>query len=275
MAYSYKTSITFGFVFIPIELFAVIKNTDISFNMIHKKTKQRIQYKKTCLNCEDNVNSQDIVRGFEYNKDEYATFTNEEFNKLKTKKDKNVTIMQFANLDDIDPIFYDRSFYVVPTNAFDAYNLMAEVMSKQKKVAIAKTVLGNKEVLVSIRSKNGALILSTLFFFEEVQPQPYKIEKPKNNEKELTVAKALVSAMEKDFEPKEFIDEFKIRLEKAIEQKINGKQIQKVSEVKTPNKVINLMNALQKSLNAKTKQSLKKQNVFVMPKRKKKVKATK
>lgn len=269
MAYSYKTSISFGFVFIPVELFVVVKNNDISFNMLDKKTKERIEYKKTCSGCEENVSSKDIIRGFEYEKDRYVTFTNDEFNKLKTQKDKSIAILQFSNLDEIDPIYFEKSFYVVPTNAFDAYDLIVEILKKQKKIAIAKTVLGNKEVIVSIRSKNGILILSTMYFYEEVQSQPYKVEKSKMTEKELNVAKALLKAMDSKFKPEEFKDEFRIRLEKAIQQKIDGKQVEKVAEVKTPNKVINLMTALKKSLTATQKKDLKKQNVFVMSKTKK------
>lgn len=273
MAYSYKTSITFGFVFIPVELHAVIKNNDIGFNMIHKKTKERIKYVKTCPNCGADVNSQDIVKGFEFDRDRYVTFTSDEFNKLKTQKDKSITIQQFSSLNEIDPIFFDRSFYVVPTNAFDAYNLMAEVMSKQKKVAIAKTVLGNKEVVVCLRSKNGGLILSTMYFFEEVQNQPYKNEKSNIKEKELMVAKSLVSVMEKKFDAKDFVDEFKMRLEKAIQQKINGESIKKIESKKVPNKVIDLMSALKQSLAEKNK--IPNKNVLVMPQIKKKAKARK
>ncbi|MGN0961016.1 MAG: Ku protein, partial [Christensenellales bacterium] len=109
MAYSYKGAITFGLVYIPINLVVSVKEHDIGFNMLEKKTKSRVKYKKTCVDCNDKeVKNEDIVKGYQYEKDKYVIFTDEDFEKIKTEKDKNITIEQFVNIEEIDPIYYDK-----------------------------------------------------------------------------------------------------------------------------------------------------------------------
>ena len=159
MAYSYKGSISFGLVYIPVTLHNSIRQNDIGFNMIDKKTMSRVRYKKTC---EDNENrefkQEDIVKGFEYEDGKYVIFEEKDFEKIKTKKDKNITIEQFVDIADIDPIYYDKSYYVVPTGAEKAYAVLLTAMEQSGKAAIAKTVLGIKETLVMIRAKDGQML---------------------------------------------------------------------------------------------------------------------
>lgn len=163
MAFSYKGAITFGLVYIPIVLVASIKNNDIGFNMIDKKTMSRVKYKKTCVDCDDKeVKNENIVKGYQYEKDKYVIFTDKDFEKIKTQKDKNITIEQFVNLLEIDPIFFDKAYYVKPTGADKAFEVLLEAMDKQKKAGIAKTVLGTKETLVLLRVKNGIMFANTL-----------------------------------------------------------------------------------------------------------------
>ena len=116
MAYSYKGSISFGLVYIPVTLQSSIKQNDIGFNMIDKKTKSRVRYKKTCEECDGReVKQEDIVKGFEYEDGKYVIFEEKDFEKIKTKKDKNITIEQFVEVAEVDPIYYDKPYYVVPT----------------------------------------------------------------------------------------------------------------------------------------------------------------
>ena len=156
MAYSYKCSISFGLVYIPVTLHASVKTQDVGFNMLDKKTMSRVKYKKTCEECDGReVKQEDIVKGYEYEDDKYVVFTEEDFEKLKTKKDKNITIQKFVDIAEIDPIYYDRPYYVNPTGAENAYALLLRAMEEEKKVGIAKTVLGNKETLIALRAKDG------------------------------------------------------------------------------------------------------------------------
>lgn len=261
MAYSFKGGLSFGLVYIPIMLQSSIKNNDISFNMLDKKTMSRVKYVKTCVDCDDReVKQKDIVKGYQYEKDKYVVLEDEDFEKIKTKKDKNITIEAFVNAEEIDPMYYDRPYYVVPNGAEKAFQILLLAMEKGNKVAIAKTVLGTKECLIAIRCKNGQMLLNTLFFQEEVLKNPAKIDLKEIDEtkltKELKMAKSIIDSMTTKFKPEKYKDEYREKLMNAIEKKIKGKQIHKARERKET-KVINLMDALKKSLKEMEKHNIK------------------
>ncbi len=248
MAYSYKGAITFGLVYIPVSLSLSVKEHDIGFNMLDKKTKSRVKYKKTCVDCDNKeVKNEDIVKGYQYEKDKYVIFTDSDFEKIKTNKDKNITIEQFVNLDEIDPVYFDKAYYVKPIGANKAYQVLLQAMESEKKAGIAKTVLGTKETLILLRVRNGQMLINTLYFHSEVQKAP-AIEKAKITKEELSLAKNLISQMTKPFAPEKYKDEYHNKLLKAIKQKIAGNDIVEAKDEKEPAKIINLMEALQKSL---------------------------
>ena len=257
MAYSYKCSISFGLVYIPVTLHASVKTQDVGFNMLDKKTMSRVKYKKTCEECDGReVKQEDIVKGYEYEDDKYVVFTEEDFEKLKTKKDKNITIQKFVDIAQIDPIYYDRPYYVNPTGAENAYALLLRAMEEEKKVGIAKTVLGNKETLIALRAKDGQMLLNTLFFADEIQKNPTKEVKAEFSSSELSLAKSIVEGMSGDFKAEDYKDEYRERVKAAIEQKIAGKEIVKAKEGIT-NVAANLMEALQASLKGLNKPTKK------------------
>lgn len=245
---AYKGSISFGMVYIPVSLHLAVKNNDISFNMLHKKYQSRIQYKKTCPECNDGVEQADIVKGYQYAKDQYVIVEDEIFEKIKTKKDKTINIEQFVNLNEINPLYYDKAYFVKPEGAERAFYLLKEAMESENKVGIAKTVLGNKETLIAIRVDDGQLILSTLFFYDEIQKSPVKEKDITLQEKEISLAKSIINNMSDTFKPENYKDEYRERLVQAIEAKINGQEIVSPSEPKE-NKITDLMQALQASLN--------------------------
>ena len=248
MAYSYKGAITFGLVYIPITLSLCIKEHDIGFNMLEKKTKSRVKYKKTCVDCNDKVvKNEDIVKGYQYQKGKYVIFTDEDFEKIKTPKDKNITIEQFVNLDEIDPIYFDKAYYVKPTGADKAYHVLLKAMESEKKAGVAKTVLGTKETILLLRVRDGKMLVNTLYFHSEIQSAP-QIEKEKLSKQEIDLAKNLINKMTKKFEPEKFKDEYHIKLQKAIKRKIAGNDIVEGKQEKEQVRIINLMEALQKSL---------------------------
>lgn len=257
MAYSYKGAITFGLVYIPITLSTSVKENDIGFNLIDKKTMSRVKYKKTCVDCENKeVKNENIVKGYQYEKDKYVIFTDEDFEKLKSPKDKNITIEQFVNLDEVDPIYFDKSYYVSPQGSDRAFLVLLEAMEKENKAAISKTVLGSKENLLLIRAKNGNMLVNTLFFEEEIQSSP-EIKSQKIKREELNLAKTLINQMTKPFKPEKYKDEYNKKVQNAIKKKIAGKKIVSAKNQKEPTKVINLMEALQKSVKS-TKSTTKK-----------------
>ncbi len=247
MAY-YKGAITFGLVYIPITLSASIKENDIGFNMIEKNTMSRVKYKKTCVDCDDKeVKNEDIVKGYQYEKGKYVIFSDKDFEKIKTPKDKNITIEQFVNLDEVDPIYFDKAYYVTPTGGEKAYGVLLEAMQAKKKAGLAKTVLGTKETLLLIRARDGRMLVNSLYFFDEVQRNP-EIKLPKIEKKELDLAVSLIEQMSEPFKPEKYKDEYNEKLKKAIKRKIAGHDIVEQKEKAEPTKIINLMDALQKSL---------------------------
>ena len=248
MAYSYKGSISFGLVYIPVTLHSTIKNNDVGFNMIDKKTMSRVKYKKTCADCDGReVRQEDIVKGFEYEDGRYVIFEEKDFEKLKSKKDKNITIEKFVSLSEVDPLYFDKPYYVAPTGAEKAFAVLLTAMEQEGKAAIAKTVLGTKETLILIRAKGGQMLLNTLFFEEEVTKNPAKKITEKGNAAELKMAKAIIEGMTGEFNPEEYRDEYRQKIREAIERKIAGKEIVAPKE-KNVGTVANLMDALTKSL---------------------------
>lgn len=249
MAYSYKGAITFGMVYIPINLSLCIKEHNIGFNMLEKNTKSRVKYKKTCVDCNNKeIKNEDIVKGYQYEKDKYVIFTDKDFEKLKSQKDKNITIEKFVSLSEVDPIYFDKAYYVKPIGADKAYNLLLKAMKEEKKAGIAKTVLGTKETLILLRESDGKMLVNTLFYDAEVQKAP-AIENKKITKQELDLAKTLINQMTDKFNPAEYKDEYYEKLKKAIKKKINGNEIVETKDETEPVKIINLMDALQKSLN--------------------------
>ncbi|MGN1212865.1 MAG: Ku protein [Christensenellales bacterium] len=258
MANSYKGAISFGLVYIPITLSVSVKDNDIGFNMIDKQTMTRVKYKKTCVDCKNReIKNEDIVKGYQYEKGKYVIFTDKDFEKIKTPQDKNIVIEQFVKLDEIDPIYYDKAYYVNPSGAVKAFNVLLQAMEKQNKAAIAKTVIGTKETLICIRVRDGKMLVNSLFFYEEIQKSP-DIKKTQVNKKELELATTLINQMTEPFKPEKFKDEFNLKIKKAIKKKIEGKQIIQPKTQKEPEKIVDIMEALQKSLSkgkGKSKQS--------------------
>lgn len=248
MAYSFKGSISFGLVYIPVILQSTVKNNDINFNLLDRNTKSRIKYKKTCLACDGKeVSPEDIVKGYEYQKGKYVIFEAEDFERIKTPKDKNITIESFVLLSEIDPIYYDKPYYVIPTGAEKSFKVLLDAMEKTNKVAIAKTVLGTKESLVAIRSKDGKMLLNTMFFADEVTEDPAKNINTGYSEKELSLAETIIDSMSETFDIGKYKDEYRERVLKAIEEKVAGNEIA-APEMTQSDKILDLMEALQLSL---------------------------
>lgn len=251
MAYSFKGSISFGFVYIPITLQQAAKEDTISFHLLDKKTKSKIKYKKTCEACNGKeVSQDDIVKGFEYEEGKYVLFSNEDFEKIKSKKEKNIVIDSFVQLKEVDPIYFQKPYYVVPSGAYKAYELLQKAMDEENKAAIAKMVLGTKETLVLIRSKDKQMLLNTLYFQNEIRKSPVKTIDEKIEASELELAKALIKQMTKPFHIEEYKNEYNDKIISAIEKKIAGKKITAVSK-KDSSEAIDLMEALQASLKTK------------------------
>ncbi len=248
---NYKTSISFGLVNIPVTLNPIIKDNDTSFNMLHKKCGERVKYIKYCPHCKKEVKVKDLIKGYEYSEDNYVTFNDEDFEKLKSNQDKTIEIISFVNLKEIDPIYFEKSFYLKAQDKNKAFSLFKQALKKEGKVAIAKTVLGNKSYYTILRFGQGNIIMSTLFYEEEINLSDEATEE-KFSLKEMDLAIKLIDSMSGKFKPETYHDDYQDKIKKAIDNKINGKNITKTREKKKKS-IANLMDALEKSLNNKDK----------------------
>lgn len=241
-----KTSISFGLVNIPVQINPIIKNNDISFNQLHKKCGSRIKYVKYCPHCKKEVKQTDIVKGYEYEDNEYVTLTNEEFDNLKSEDEKTIEVVGFVDLKEIDPIYFEKSYVVETNSKSKAYTLFKDALLKTKKVALAKTVIGTKFYYVVLRLSENMIVMNTLYFFEEVNMPEANID-TKYTKKELDLAIELVNSLNMKFKPEELEDEYQNKIKDAIDLKIEGKNIKKPKKKRETN-IKDLMTALEMSL---------------------------
>lgn len=249
MAVAHKGAISFGLVHIPIQMFRTTQDNDISFNQLCKETKERVKYKKYCPHCDKELKPDDIVKGYQYEKDKYVIMTNEEIDELKAEKDRTITILHFANLSDVKDIYFEKNYYAIPEkHAEKAYELLRKAMLDEGVVAIAKTVIGTKETLLALCPFENEIIVKTLFYDDEITDLPKSITHPKLVKAEVDMAKQLISSMTKTFEPEVFHDEFQERLKGAIEDKIAGNDTIRAEENTEKSTPMDLMDALKQSV---------------------------
>ncbi len=245
---SRKSVITFGIVAIPIAMSTATQDNDIHFNQLHKEDNSRIRYKKTCAHCGKEVTSQDIVKGFEYDKDKYVVITDDEIEKIKTEKEKSIQILHFAQLNQISPVYYDKTYQAAPEKGGEkAFELLRAALMAEQKIAIGKTVLGTKDTLMAIIPREDGLLISTMFYAEDVKDLQKQYVKPEIAQQELDMAKVLINSMDTPFDPSKYKDEYQEKLRALIETKISGKEV--VAAVpESTGKVIDLMEALKASV---------------------------
>lgn len=253
MAIAHKGAISFGLVHIPVNLYTATQDNDISFHQLHKEDSARIRYKKVCRHCGKEVEAKDIIKGFEYEKEHYIVITDEDMEKIKTEKDKSIQILHFANLNEISPIWYDRTYQALPEAGGDkALELLRRAMMAEGKVAIGKTVLGSKERLLALIPRAEGLLVQTMYFADDIKELPKDFPMPAVNDSELEMAKKLIGAMVGPFRPELYHDEYQERLKDLIAAKIAGKEIVAPQE-EAPSNVVSLMDALRASLEQKQK----------------------
>ena len=248
MAAAHKGSISMGMVLIPIGLYKTTVDNDIHFNQLDKESKARIKYKKYCSHCGKEVAPKDIIKGYEYEKDKYVVMSDDELERIKTRKDKTIHILQFAKMAEVDMIYYEKDYYAIPeAGAEKAYELLRQALWMEKKVAIAKTVMGTNEKLLVLYPLKDGMIVKTLFYNDEIAAVPKQIPKMKLSEQEISMAKMLIQNMTAPFDAAAYQDEYQARLKDAIMKKIQGQEIV-TADNGTPDNVIDLMEALKKSL---------------------------
>ena len=245
---SRKSVITFGMVAIPIAMYTATQDNDIHFNQLHKEDDSRIRYKKTCVHCGKEIKAEDIVKGFEYDEDKYVVVTDDEIEKIKTEKEKSIQILHFAHLNQISPVYYDKTYQASPQQGGEkAFELLRAALMAEQKVAIGKAVMGSKDTLMAIIPREDGILISTMFYANDIKEFQKQYTQPEVSEQELNMAKALINSMDTPFDPAQYKDEYQEKLRALIETKISGKEIV-AAQPEAPGKVIDLMEALKASV---------------------------
>lgn len=247
----WKGAVSFGLVNVPVKMYTATHDNDIPMKMLHKEFNVPIQYHRTCPKCEENVSWNEIVKGYEYEPGHFVTFEKKELDKLASETSREIRILDFVDLAEIDPIYYQKTYYLAPEESGEhAYNLLVEALLDTKKIGIANVSIRSKSSLAAIRIIDGVLSMSTMYYAEEIRPKeqiPNLPEQSKVDERELEMARMLIDQLAAPFEPQKYEDEYKERLMDAIEDKVEGKEVKFAPEEKKTN-VIDLMDALKASL---------------------------
>jgi DNA end-binding protein Ku len=242
--------ITFGMVSIPVGLTTAVQEKDIHFHQLHKTCGSRIKYQKFCPHDEVVVQNDEIVKGDEYSKGSYVLMTEEDFEDVPVPTKHTIEVIAFAKAEEIDPIYYDSTYYIEAADAGKKpFALLMKAIKAKGLLALAKVALRSKESLCIVREgAGGGVMLETLYFPDEIrEPVDQGLEDIKIDEKELKMANSLVEMLEESFDPSQYHDEYRKALMERIEDKVAGKEVQHAPEVAAP-KVVDLMEALKKSL---------------------------
>jgi DNA end-binding protein Ku len=249
-------AISFGLVNVPVKLFSAVSRKTVRFHQLNSDTGHRIAQKRVDSVTDEEVPYDKIVKGFELTKERYVVVTPDELDSIAPEKTRAIDIEDFVDLEDIDPIFYDHPYYLVPDKgAAKAYALLLEAMRESGKVAIARVVLRSKEQLVAIRPAGNVLTMETMIFHDEVVPADDLDEVPeakdlKTSDRELKMAQQLIDSLSSDFEPSKYHDEYREKVLELIERKADGEEIAIQPQEEEPQKVPDLMAALEASLAA-------------------------
>ena len=245
-------AINFGLVTIPVKLFTAVKTDDLSFNMLHKKDEGRIKYERVCSVDGKPVPWDEIVKGYEYEKGQYVVLTDEDFAKVNPEATQSVDIVEFVELDKINPMYFDKPYYLEPTKqGRHAYALLREALAGSNRVAIARVVIRTKEYIAAVKPIDDALVLELMHWANEIVPAT-TLELPggeKLPEKEMQMARMLIDTMSVDeFEPEKFNNNYHDQLLTMIEARAAGKELPKAKKAPARSKVVNLMDVLAQSL---------------------------
>ncbi len=279
----WKGSISFGLVNIPVKMFAATEDKGIRFRNIHKECHTPIKYEQVCPHCGKKVSPEEIVRGYEYEPGRFVIIEDGDLDAIRPNATKSVEIIDFVLLEEIDPIYFTKSYYLSPQDTGSkAYNLLREAMNKTGRIAVARIVIRDKESLAVVRVYKNLLVLETIYYPDEVRDVRQVPGLPENvqvAEAELNMATQLISQLTREFEPEKYRNEYREKLMEVISQKAEGNEVVAQPEVGKTN-VVDLMQALQASLEqAQTKYVQEKQENKdtgndAAPKRKKRQKAT-
>jgi DNA end-binding protein Ku len=246
-------AIAFGLVNVPVKLYSAVRSKDVRFHELHAADGVRLTRKRMCPAEDVEVPYEEVIKGYEISPGRYVTMSREELESLAPKATRSIDIEDFVDLDEIDPVFFEHPYYLVPDRgAAKAYSLLLAAMRESRKVAIARVVIRTKGYLAAIRPMGDALAMTTMLFADEVIPQDSIDELPRAEaeptERELRMAEQLIASLTTDFEPERYRDEYRERVLELIERKAEGQVIEQPEEEEEPARVLDLVAALEASL---------------------------
>lgn len=241
--------LTFGMVSIPIKLYTATENKDISFNQLHRDCMARIKQQRVCSSCEKQLESDDIEKGYEYGKGQYVLITDDDLEKLPLPNKGAIEISTFVKAEEIDPVYYDKSYYVEPDEAAKKpFKLFMQSLLNKGMTAVASVAIRNKQRLCALRPMDGTLMMSTLLYPDEIRVSRGKpLPTVDVSDKELAMANSLIDMMTEPFDPESYKDSYREALLSIIEAKLEGKEVV-AAPAPAAGKVVDLMEALQASM---------------------------
>jgi DNA end-binding protein Ku len=247
-----SANISFGLVSIPIKMFTAASAGGVSFNQLHQKCGGRIKQQQICPTCNEVVERSTLVKGYEFSKDQYVQFSEDELKALEGETSRMIDIAEFVPLDQVDPIYFEKTYYLGPDKGGEkAYRLLTDTMKGSSRVALAKFTMRGKENLVLIRASQNGLMLHTMYFADEIRDftEVDKGENAKLKPGEMELAQRLVNELATDqFKPEQYADEYRTRVLEAVEAKVEGKEVTSLAPQAQRAQVIDLMDALKQSL---------------------------
>lgn len=247
----WKGSVSFGLVNIPVKMFTATENKDIRFNYIHKECHTPVKYKKTCPVCNKDVTPDEIVRGYEYEPGKFVILTEEDFDAIEVKGEKTVEIIDFVKLEEVDPVYFDKTYFLGPQETGGkAYSLLRDALKGKERIAVAKITIRDRESLAVIRVYKNVLVLETIFYPDEVRDSKQVPGVPENiqtTQAELEMASQLIENLTTVFSPEKYVDTYRERLVERINAKVEGKEFVVKKEAEKDN-VVSLMEALKQSI---------------------------
>ena len=253
----WKGFVSFGLVSFPIRLQVAAREKSIRFHLLHKKDMSRVKEVYFCQAEDKPLKREELVKGYEVSKGEYVVVEQAELDKIAPKSAQVMEILEFIKTEDFDPVFLDKSYHAIPDgNLSKPYALFREAMKQRGQYAVAKLAMHNREHIVLIRPDGNELMLHTLFFSEEIKQAEVKAGQEKFSAQELKLAGQLIDTLSGKFDPEKYHDDYEANLRKLIEQKQKGERVA-VAKVEKPAQVVNILDALRKSL-AENKPAAKK-----------------
>jgi DNA end-binding protein Ku len=250
----WKGHLTFGLVSFPVRLFSAARSETISFNMLHKTDHSRIRQVTYCQAEDKPIERSETVKGYEYEKGHYVVIDDEDIKKVAPKTAKVMEILEFVKADQVDPVYLESSYYMAPDEGGEKpYALLFEALRQSSYYALAKVAMHNREHIIILRPGAKGILTHTMFYQDEIrQVEEFRTDTSLVKDKELDMAKMLISSLEADFEPAKYHDTYRENLQKMIEDKIEGKRVVETPEPKVA-PVIDIMEALKRSLAEKRK----------------------